>query len=82
VDVLLEFDFEARIINGQEVDITTLCTLNNTSLRHSAQTGLDRRMKPVPGLHDAGGLLDQLASKPLTIEHDDAGAVLEHEDDS
>jgi len=71
---------EARMVDGKQIDIGLLCTLANTCMRLSTRIGLDRVMKPIPGLHDAGGLLDQIATRQqddvVTVEQ----PVFEHED--
>jgi hypothetical protein len=41
---------EAQMVNGQPVDIATLCTLASTSMRLSVRLGLERRAKPVETL--------------------------------
>ena len=38
---------EARMVNGEEIDIATLCTLASTTVRLSQRLGLERRAKPV-----------------------------------
>jgi hypothetical protein len=58
---VLSEQIEARVIEGQEIDIATLCTLASTCMRLSVRLGLERVAKPVPGLHDRGGLLDTIA---------------------
>ena len=58
---------EARMVQGENIDIGTLCQLASTCMRLSARLGLERIAKPVPGLHDEGGLLDQIARKPPVI---------------
>jgi hypothetical protein len=72
--------FEADMINGKQVDVGLLCTLANTCMRLSIRLGLERVQKPIPGLHDAGGLLDQIATRQqddvVTVEQ----PVFEHED--
>lgn len=44
---------EAQMVNGEPVDIATLCTLASTSMRLSVRLGLERRTRDV-------GLLDPL----------------------
>jgi hypothetical protein len=68
---VLAEELEARMIDGVAVDISQLCTLASTVMRLSIRLGLERKATPVPGLHDQGGLLDQLAREtPLVIvEH-------------
>lgn len=65
---------EAQMINGVAVDVSTLCQLASTCMRLSVRLGLDRIARPVAGLHDAGGLLDQLAREtpPVVIENDES----------
>jgi hypothetical protein len=44
---------EAQMVNGQPVDIATLCTLASTSMRLSVRLGLERRARDVgPSLSD------------------------------
>ena len=44
---------EARMVNGQEVDIPTLCTLASTTLRLASRLGLERTAREVgPSLGD------------------------------
>jgi hypothetical protein len=43
---------EAQMVNGQPVDIATLCTLASTSMRLSVRLGLERQPKPVETLQD------------------------------
>ena len=44
---------EARMANGDRVDVTTLCQLASTALRLSGRLGLDRRQRDVtPTLSD------------------------------
>jgi hypothetical protein len=63
---VLSEHIESRMIQGEHVDVGMLCTLANTCMRLSARLGLERVAKPLPGLHDEGGLLDQIA----IVEHD------------
>jgi hypothetical protein len=41
---------EAQMVNGQPVDIATLCTLASTAMRLSVRLGLERRARDVGGL--------------------------------
>jgi hypothetical protein len=51
----------AKMAMGEKVDINAMCTLASTCMRLSVRLGLERvDAKPAPGLHDPGGLLDQL----------------------
>jgi hypothetical protein len=43
---------EAQMVNGQPVDIATLCTLASTAMRLSVRLGLERRAKPIESLQD------------------------------
>jgi hypothetical protein len=47
---VLSEQIEARMIEGQEVDIGTLCTLASTCMRLSVRLGLERVQKQVPSL--------------------------------
>ena len=38
---------EAKMINGEEVDVGTLCTLASTTVRLSQRLGLERRTRDV-----------------------------------
>jgi hypothetical protein len=38
---------EARMVNGEEIDIATLCTLASTTVRLSQRLGLERRTRDV-----------------------------------
>ena len=38
---------EARMVNGEEIDIGQLCTLASTTVRIASRVGLERRTKPV-----------------------------------
>jgi hypothetical protein len=38
---------EARMVNGEAIDITTLCTLASTTVRLSQRLGLERRARNV-----------------------------------
>jgi hypothetical protein len=61
---------EARMIEGQAIDVNTLCLLASTCMRLSSRLGLQRVSKPLPGLHDQGGLLDQIAqAEPVNRAH-------------
>jgi len=74
---------EADLINGEPVDTATLCQLASTALRISTKLGLERVARPIPGLHDPGGLLDQHTRAPSMVEDDDAVVVEsleQHED--
>jgi hypothetical protein len=73
---VLSENFEAQMIDGVAVDISQLCTLSSTCMRLSVRVGLERTAKPVAGLHDQGGLLDQLAREtlPVVIENDESSA--------
>jgi hypothetical protein len=43
---------EARMVNGEAIDIATLCTLASTTVRISQRLGLERRARNVtPSLH-------------------------------
>jgi hypothetical protein len=53
---------EASMVNGEKVDITTLCTLSSTALRLSMRLGLERKAKPVETLEEH---LQTLKDKPL-----------------
>jgi hypothetical protein len=74
-------NFEARMIEAEQIDVGTLCTLASLCLRLSARLRLERIAKPIPGLHDEGGLLDLIARKqddavtidqdPVTVSSDD-----------
>jgi hypothetical protein len=65
---------EADLINGKQIDTTTLCQLASTALRLSTKLGLERIARPVPGLHDVGGLLDRIARDSPIVEQS-----IEHE---
>jgi hypothetical protein len=54
---------EARMVNGERVDIPLLCGLASTVVRISSRLGLERRPRSIPGLHDRGGLLEQIAAE-------------------
>jgi hypothetical protein len=41
---------EARMVNGEQIDIPTLCTLASTTVRLATRLGLERRAKPVETL--------------------------------
>jgi hypothetical protein len=43
---------EARMVNGETVDIATLCQLASTTVRLSTRLGLERRQRLVPTLSD------------------------------
>jgi hypothetical protein len=43
---------EARMVNGEAVDVSTLCTLASTAMRLSSRLGLERQAKPVETLHE------------------------------
>jgi hypothetical protein len=43
---------EAQMVNGQPVDVPTLCTLASTAMRLSVRLGLERQPKPVETLQD------------------------------
>jgi hypothetical protein len=51
----------AQMVKGEKINVGELCTLSSTCLRLSVRLGLERTEPPKPGLHDRGGLLDQLA---------------------
>lgn len=51
-----------------EIDVASFSTLASTLLRIGSRLGTTRRPKPIVGLHDAGGLLEQLHEQ--TIEHE------------
>ena len=38
---------EARMVNGEQIDIGQLCTLASTAVRIASRLGLERRTKPV-----------------------------------
>ena len=38
---------EARMVNGEQIDIGQLCTLASTTVRIASRLGLERRTKPV-----------------------------------
>jgi hypothetical protein len=38
---------EARMVNGEQIDIGQLCTLASTTVRIASRLGLERRAKPV-----------------------------------
>jgi hypothetical protein len=38
---------EARMVNGEQIDISQLCTLASTTVRIASRLGLERRAKPV-----------------------------------
>ena len=38
---------EARMVNGEQIDIGQLCTLASTTVRIASRVGLERRTKPV-----------------------------------
>ncbi len=65
---VLAEQIESRMVQGKQINVALLCTLANTCMKLSARLGLERVAKPIPGLHDAGGLLDQIA---INVEHDD-----------
>jgi hypothetical protein len=41
---------EAQMVNGEPVDIATLCTLASTAMRLSVRLGLERQAKPIESL--------------------------------
>jgi hypothetical protein len=41
---------EARMVNGEEVDVSKLCTLASTVTRISSRLGLERRARDVESL--------------------------------
>ena len=38
---------EARMVNGEQIDVGTLCTLASTTVRIASRVGLERRAKNV-----------------------------------
>ena len=38
---------EARMVNGEQIDVGQLCTLASTTVRIASRIGLERRAKPV-----------------------------------
>ena len=38
---------EARMVNGEQIDIGQLCTLASTTVRIASRLGVERRTKPV-----------------------------------
>jgi hypothetical protein len=52
---------------GSEIDLAGFSQLASTMLRIGSRLGTSRRAVPVAGLHDAGGLLEQLRGEQ-TIE--------------
>jgi hypothetical protein len=64
--------------DASAIDLSDYATMASTMLRIGSRLGLSRRAKLVPGLHDRGGLLDQM-------EHERARAVngsIHDEDDA
>jgi hypothetical protein len=58
---------EARMINGEDVDIGTLCTLASTTVRLSQRLGLERVAKPIgPSL---GDLLRRDQEQQMDMRH-------------
>ena len=56
---------EARMVNGEAIDIATLCTLASTTVRISQRLGLERRARNVtPSL---GQYLAARTDQPLAI---------------
>lgn len=47
---VLAEQIEAKMINGAEVNIATLCTLASTTVRIASRLGLERHAKPVESL--------------------------------
>lgn len=43
---------EARMVNGQQVDVPTLCTLASTTVRLATRLGLERVPRDVEPLHE------------------------------
>jgi hypothetical protein len=54
-----------------EIDVTSFSTLASTLLRIGSRLGTTRRPKPIVGLHDHGGLLEQLHEQTTERESDD-----------
>jgi hypothetical protein len=51
---------EASMVNGEQIDIATLCTLASTVMRLSARLGLEHRKPEQPDLHGPNGMLSRL----------------------
>jgi hypothetical protein len=72
----------AKMANGEKIDTNAMCTLASTVMRLSVRLGLERvDVKPEPGLHDVGGLLDRMrqerecaASNIIDADDGDAAA--------
>jgi hypothetical protein len=57
---------------GGEIDLAGFSQLASTMLRIGSRLGTTRRAAPVVGLHDAGGLLEQLhAEQTIELESSD-----------
>jgi hypothetical protein len=56
---------EARMINGEAVDIGQLCTLASTTVRLASRVGLERRARPVESL---SALLSRMGPEPPQAE--------------
>jgi len=63
---------EARLMNGNEVDVATLCTLASTAMRLSVRLGLERVAKDVsPSLSDLILQDEQRRAAPAARAHQD-----------
>jgi hypothetical protein len=80
---------QLQYLNGQillgdsaSLDLAAYSQCASTMLRIGSRLGLSRRQQLVPGLHETGGLLDQLAQERAEVsdnithlDNDDGGAA-------
>jgi hypothetical protein len=58
--------------DGSEIDLAGFSQIASTMLRIGSRLGVTKRVKPVVGLHEAGGLLEQLhAEQMIELERSD-----------
>jgi hypothetical protein len=57
-------NLNARLLSGEEIDFAHHSQCVSAMVRVASRLGLQRRAKPVLGIHDTGGLLDAIAHKP------------------
>jgi hypothetical protein len=74
-------EIAAAMMKGEKIDVGELCTLSSTCLRLSVRLGLEHIKPLTPGLHDRGGLLDQMAQERAVNPHIGGGNGSIHDED-
>lgn len=66
---------EAKMVNGEQVNVMTLCTLASTTVRIASRLGLERHARPVESLADYLASRREEQPSPLEQPEPDAETV-------